>query len=594
MLHIDNMTNQFNGGYITENRILSKILSIGFEIESDYLSKFTLMPFENEYGEPILMNTDTQTGDVSKLTDEYFEEHQDDVDMQFRQNEYFDIEVKKDPKTNDVFSTFLITNDIGNTGFIKNLNTICDNDKDKNSMYVFRPSGLSIPASIPRKQKTQKSRKKGSKTQRVSSKTPTYNTSKDYALNFVFSEDVECSVFSNVEWISTFYKIQPNSNIILKSLKQTINKLLDHLKNLNIIEGSLFYRELDNGGNTVEEKMITHSKSRLLFNRPGTNLYYMQTHYTQRPLELDDLPLAFQMTYSMNIIDTIDVIKYLTAASDNSSNVRETEISHIENCVNELFLNFNDMHKKSRILKMDLQNVFIKNCKNYLFLIFYKLFMYLNKYKQNLDKPAYYFKNSLPYNSRHSNYELYKALKTNLWNYYKLTKSNIKERKIVEIIMTLLDQPPTIEHWLLKGAKDADPNLHIFNSVSKTDESYGDPLSSFLSYFHFFENPVHNEEDEEDEDEDEGYEETPTHKTKHDWLEYAKIDIFSSRLPLNNNIILVEDRSFGFSLYSHFEDVFKKHNAEDELKTRGKQLTINNLKKYIKFTEKIEIKRHIK
>jgi hypothetical protein len=81
-----------------------------------------------------------------------------------------------------------------------------------------------------------------------------------------------------------------------------------------------------------------------------------------------------------------------------------------------------------------------------------------------------------------------------------------------------------------------------------------------LSYFQFFENPAREnniaDEDGELVDEDEEGEEDNNKFKYHDWLEYSKVDIFSTQMDIQNhngrrNKILIEFRGFSAMLLSY-------------------------------------------
>jgi hypothetical protein len=104
----------------------------------------------------------------------------------------------------------------------------------------------------------------------------------------------------------------------------------------------------------------------------------------------------------------------------------------------------------------------------------------------------------------------------------------------------------------------------ITNKVEKSNKRYGDPYYSLVSYFDFFENPIDNPERRNDKDE-----------IFYDWLQYTGVDNYSSTTNINNNIVLVEVRSFVRLLSSYIYSI-----SDDELKNSMTNGICNRMKKY--------------
>lgn len=88
-----------------------------------------------------------------------------------------------------------------------------------------------------------------------------------------------------------------------------------------------------------------------------------------------------------------------------------------------------------------------------------------------------------------------------------------------------------------------------------TDLHYGDPLYSLVSYFQFFHSntePINTDFEE--------YDAT-------DWLQYAEIDVHSTRMRLDNDYVLVEARVFPKMLYLYMSEI-----ADDELRTTMEEM----------------------
>lgn len=86
------------GGDIHNRKVFQDILSIGYELETSSLSKFTLISETTDRGDPILMNTDTARKDLETLqkvsTNNPDEEDEEDEDNLFalRQEEVFEFD----------------------------------------------------------------------------------------------------------------------------------------------------------------------------------------------------------------------------------------------------------------------------------------------------------------------------------------------------------------------------------------------------------------------------------------------------------------------------------------------------------------------
>ena len=117
------------GGDIHNRKAFQDILSIGYELETSSLSKFTLISETTEDGYPILMNTDTARKDLETLQtknqSEEDEEEEEDNLFALRQEEVFEFDAYNRHNKVDKNVSFLVTNDIVDSPFIKFLNTSC-------------------------------------------------------------------------------------------------------------------------------------------------------------------------------------------------------------------------------------------------------------------------------------------------------------------------------------------------------------------------------------------------------------------------------------------------------------------------------------
>jgi hypothetical protein len=412
-----------------------------------------------------------------------------------------------------------------------------------------------------------------------------------YKLNFETWSKKDCGMFSDVEWIMTYYKPTPNKNIILKTFINVAKNLIFHLSQLEKQSGKLIMNFSED-----DKEIMKKSEIRNLYHLPNTNLYYLQTHLIDENLDLDDICFVPQMTFSCHIKDLVDIFKELTKDSINNfenykriSDERVVVIDKIEKCINKLFENYNKSspivtltntnvdnnlenksheHKTKTQIKLKLvesrNKMLIKSIKNYLFLFLFKLQRYFNFYLtdekvKNKSKTAKYLKDTLFFNSRHTNYELYKAIKQLIAEYFAQYNLNIKLSggELASIIQKLVIQQSVLEEFLLNDIGNARKNAFLIsNKLDKSHKSYGNPYYSLVSYLDFFENPIDNTTRRNDKNE-----------LFHDWLQYDGVDIYSSTTDIKNNIVLTEIRSFARMLGSYMYSI-----ADEEMKknmTRG-------------------------
>jgi hypothetical protein len=523
------------GGDITQNNIFKKIRSIGYELETSSLAKLSMID-TSEDGEPILFNTDSLTKDYEILkriqsndyTNEEYEYYANRLEEFVETDLYTTASLNKTKRIKDANSTFLVSNDLSETAFVKNLKTICnlsDNTDDedlidKNDLYTFEAE-------------------KGEK----------------YKINFETWQHKHCGMFSDVEWIFTYYNPTLSKNIILDTFINVAKNLILHLNSLEKQRGNLVVNFVGN-----DKEIVKKPANRVLYNLPNTNLYYLQTHYINEELDIADICFVPQMTFSCRNRDLIDILKELTKDNiqvfENNarlSNDRIHIIERIEICINILFKNYNKSAPKEYMIKDYKNKNLVKSMKNFIFMIFFKLDRYFNNYLQdenviNKSKTAKYLKDTLFYNSRHTNYELYKSLKKSVSEYF---SGSLTNNVIVSIIQKLLIQQSVLEEFLITDIKYVRKNAFSeTNKLDKQNKHYGDPVFSLNSYFDFFEDPIDDPERRDINDE-----------PFNDWLQYTGIDIYSSTSEIKNDIVLVEIRSFSRTLKSYIYSI-----GNDELK----------------------------
>lgn len=515
---------QKKGGDIHGKTVFEKILSIGYEMETTDLAKLTLTS-EDEF-----LNTDTARKDLAKINsdisedDPYFYQYVLRQEETFKEHAYMNGKVDEDV-------VFYITNDIANAPFVKELDKVCGAGEEtpseiKNEMYRFRMENDS-----------------GEK--------------EDKNIKFLFWNDkVHCSVFSDVEWIFTHYKPGKSKSIIIDTFFISVRNLIRHLDELTSTTGELILTPQEED----EDIIIKHPNERVLFHKPESNLYYLQTDNYKDPLVVDKICLASQMTFSTHISDLFPVLKQLTSDSFKTiPSIQEkfddilTFLNMIEYLSQELMKGFNETFPDDAINSTN--KILYKSIKNYLGMFFYKLHIYINNYAvDKKENKSGYLKDYLTFNSRHSNYVLYNGLKKCLTEYYSNTKT---EKEIIHIIRNLILQQSVLEEYLLTDVKNVQKNAFSpTNILNKKHKQYGNPSYSLYSYLQFFEEPIKNENNDDDE-----YSKVP------DWLVYTEIDIHSTPMELKDDIVLTEFRGFSRALNSY---MYSSGNAEiKKLMTEG-------------------------
>ena len=521
--------NTIIGGDINKYSIFRHIKSIGFEIETTDLIKFTI---EKPKKREILVN--------SALTN---------IDLEygyFDENEYTDIIDTPDLK-------FKITNDSAeDSEFNEELYKIYDSHKDDDDCekVIFK---LNIPKNEHLKQST-------------------------YVIK-IREPDLElhnCSSFTDVEWIITYYKPELSKNVILNTFYNSMNLLKDHLKKLKTIQNSkLYYLNEEN-----KYVKFENSKINQVYVLPNTSLvYYNNSKYDIKNYNINEnLKVVVQMTFSCDIYYVFRIMKKLLSIeySSNQLNIVKKQLENLKDNTNvqninemieqtiknenfdlyavdnsleivkKMFNYYNNNKENSEYLFVS-SNDNTKKLKMYFFLIMYKIYIYLNSYLQNkADDDESLFKKSLSFAVRHNNYYLYIEIKKIIRNIFSHQFKNKDEKyindKIVEIISNIIK--PTSKdkeiHNLIYNfpyVKEQKKELYrlIRENKEKSETHFGNPLYSVSSYFSHFENEE-NEENEENLNNE-------NNETR-DWLVLNNVDEKSTKFELNNDTIIIEFRDF--------------------------------------------------
>lgn len=522
--------NTIVGGDINKYSIFRHIKSIGFEIETTDLIKFTI---EKPKKREILVN--------SALTN---------IDLEygyFDENEYTDIIDTPDLK-------FKITNDSAeDSEFNEELYKIYDSHKDDDDdceKVIFK---LNIP----------KNEHLNQSTYRIKIREP------DLELH-------NCSSFTDVEWIITYYKPELSKNVILNTFYNSMNLLKDHLKKLKTVKNSKLYYLNE------ENKYVKFEKSKInqVYVLPNTSLvYYNNSKYDIKNYNINEnLKIVVQMTFSCDINYVFRIMKKLLSI-EYSSNQLNIVKKHLENLkdntnvqninemieqtiknenfdlyavdnsleiVKKMFNYYNNNKENSEYLFVS-SNDNTKKLKMYFFLIIYKIYIYLNSYLQNkADDDESLFKKSLSFAVRHNNYYIYIEIKKIIRNIFSHQFKNKDEKfinnKIIEIISNIIKSIGKDKeiHNLIYNfpyVKEQKKELYrlIRENKEKPETHFGNPLYSVSSYFSHFEN-----QENEDNQDNENNENNETR----DWLVLNNVDEKSTKFELNNDTIIIEFRDF--------------------------------------------------
>lgn len=133
-----------------------------------------------------------------------------------------------------------------------------------------------------------------------------------------------------------------------------------------------------------------------------------------------------------------------------------------------------------------------------------------------------------------------------------------KNKAIQQIHLLLKSSPTAIKQLYNDGGKKK------LQSLNKTDENYGDPYTSIISYFEFFESPL--KDNNVDENEQDWFD--------NDWLIYSEIEAFTTKMDIKDNILLTENRLFNIEIKTYIKN-------ETNVKVQGRELKLIDLKNFI-------------
>ena len=514
------------GGDINSANIFQYIKSIGFEIETTELIKFTI---ENHDDREILVNSALTNVDLeygySDSTEYTYIVNTPEMQFKITNDSAEDSEFNEEMKELTHMHKEAENEDGDEDGD--------EDDEDDCKEVTFK---LNIPQNEYLKQ-----------------------TEYDIMIREPDLELHNCSSFTDVEWITTFYKPEQSKNIILNTFFKSILLLKQHLSELKTIPNSIF--------NYLNEQneYVAYDKTKInqTYVLPGTSLvYYNNSSYNIPNYNImTDLKFVVQMTFSCNILYVFRLMKkllsieysskelgivsnYVEKMGDNKSiqNINQMiqqmtknesfDMDAIDNAleiVKQIFKSYNSNSENKEFLLPD-NNEDVHKIKMYFFLIIYKLFIYLNSYVENSDtNENNLFKKNLSFAVRHNNYVLYLEMKKCI---QKIFGGKVDNEKIIQIINSLVKNITSnrVTYNLIykfKYIRDKKKELHksIEENPEEREEHIGNPLLSITSYFSHFEK----QEQEED---------------TRDWLVLNNIDEKSTKFELNDDTIIIEFRDF--------------------------------------------------
>jgi hypothetical protein len=528
----------FYGGDLGKHESFKNILSIGYEFETHDLAKLSLNDDNNLINSSIIFMTlknKLKIKEAKKIDKNSYEI--DDNGKKYI--EYYDEQLEGD--TENVMN---ITNDIGGSNFDKMLYRKCKKTDDKNNIYSFET-----------------------------------NEGKKYKITFDSQNMDKCFIFTGPEFVITFYKIQKSKNIILETFLNACYRIFTHLSKLDKITGNLLIKDKDN-----KDVQIGNLKDRILYHKPDSNLYYLQTHDSaifSKEYSIGMISIMPQMTFRANITHVIQIIKDILyndnfeyAKQNKKMIMREYDIvNDIDKCINELIEDYNKKAPLSK-WKLNPSNKIVKEIIGYLFMIFYKIYMYVESYfNSDLENTSEnYFKNYLSFASRHMNYIFYKKIKGLLYEYFgnnwdhdddNINTEDIND-DLIYIIISLIYKPEIIQKYMYHGRKKKILKVKL----NVDDENYGNPAYSFISYFNHFEIPGESKNEDN------------TDEQQREWFINSEIDVSSTNFGLpEDGSIIIENRLFFYELSTYMRDEVNL-NAPN-------YFTLNNLKNiYYKLIEK--------
>ena len=568
------------GGDIRRQDIFNRILSIGYEMETTQLAKFTLLQGTGQ-GEGTLLHTDLAANDlamVQKLP-------ADNV----RRQEILTLPLPRPGSAlprpgfalpgfalpgfalpgsalpDDAFS-FLVTNDMAETNLTRYLQKVCEDPLEAavavENAACLAEAAEAAEATVEDEVEEECDARVAAVAEDYKNALYTFRTEAGvvHPIQFVYRDPRPCGQFSDVEWVGTFLRPAPRKTLILDTFVTFLGALLRHLDTLTATPGTLM---LNFSG--TDQEAVLHPRTRMLFRAPDTNLHYMQIQYkepgqapgrdpAQVQNTINNVKIKPQMTFSCQAMYVIPILAEMVkpfslkgpVPSDSpKSTMRHRLVKAVDDVVAAVhaLTDNRDMWpaEGKRPTGKDLATF-----RGYLWLFIFKIvryYGYVAKVSGDKGKEgAKYFKDALFFNSRHSNAQLYRAMKAFLADRYAWS---IDDPRTAEALQRLLLQPTVWEG--LTAGKARKKAFDMSNDLPPTHPHYGDPRYALKSYLQFFDAPAPM-----------GVLSPVEGAKMRDWLYYAKVDIYSSQMVIEDHRILVEVRFFAELVAEAFPEVLSR------------------------------------
>jgi hypothetical protein len=541
------VTTRVLGGDIHRKDIFNRIKSIGYELETTRLAKLTLLP-ANGPNPDTLMHTDLNANDLAMISSL----DEDDILTKER--------MTLPAMAGDDFS-FVVTNDMAETDFTRHLQKMCEEPLE---------AAVAIEiADLDDEEEEEKEARIAMVTEDYKNSLYTFhpNAGGVYPIRFIYKDPRHCGLFSDVEWVGTFLTPAKSKNIILDTFFQLLRRLFQHLDELEPIPGTLKVNFSDE-----DKEVVQHPKTRILFRSPGTSLHYLQTHYREGEMnDSNDVLLKPQMTFSCPVVYLIDVLVEMVRPASEGTHVSDI-LKHLVSFVGVMKSAVQELCAAETLPGLPdftpLKGKTLAAFQGYLWLFLFKVFRYYG-YAGKGDNQAAYFKNTLFFNSRHGNAQLYHAMKALLAKHMGRAEDDLQT---IETLQKIILNPAVLNRILSEIPQPKQrKGMFLFTDeeydLKKDHHRYGDPSFSLKSYLQFFEDP------KDDSDPDVTYTDDMKFKMR-DWLYYSKNDVFSTQMEIVDGLVLVEVRCFLELIVDAFSGVlFPGGNA-----VKVPSLTIGQLK----------------
>ena len=332
------------GGSISQNSDFQFILSIGYEFEVPNLSKLTYIQQE---GKELLVNTDINMGRIIDV--DFFEEGESEEEALKKQLqlEIRDLELKdkriiptiinpliSDDLANESNLLLEISTDVEDISLMRNnicimLRALCesiDEDEEEDGDIVL---DVDEDEKGEREREEEEERKKKQEEEiknnlykfKIYDKETNAYT-KTYDIQFYHSTQRACYMFTDIEWIATYYRPKQFDNIILETYTNAVKNIISHLDSLTIETGSFFVvpPELasEPGDNAIIVNDVTlagHVTVGNLYAVPNSSVRYLDMYLAKTantPVKtLNDINMIPQMTFSCEITHLFQICKQI-------------------------------------------------------------------------------------------------------------------------------------------------------------------------------------------------------------------------------------------------------------------------------------------